>query len=144
MSDETIPEEILHGPTEAFREWVDAEVKNVEPIPEEVIQAQIRSNVRSRVHDDGCEHCTELRRAVGPLDPLIKDGYPERYSHPEQLHSLSPSVVRAYERATGEHLDVEVRLYYQGKETVYTMSEERARALFRFDFCKPWMEDPKS
>jgi hypothetical protein len=61
MSDETIPEEILHGPTEAFREWVDAEVKNVEPIPEEVIQAQIRSNVRSRVHDDGCEHCTELR-----------------------------------------------------------------------------------
>ncbi|MXM65531.1 hypothetical protein GR925_19250 [Streptomyces sp. HUCO-GS316] len=88
-------------------------------------------NVRIRVHDEDCEHCDELRESS--REPFKGFGHPDdKLTHPSQLHSLSGDLARAYERATGEPLDLEVRLFYQGHAYSYAMSEADARALFQF------------
>jgi len=96
-------------------------------------------DVRMRYHDADCEHCAELGRNAQLLEPVKGFGSQGTTpTIPEELHSISQELVRAYERATGKPLDVEVRLYYQGQEFVYTMSEERARTLFLFKLGWDW------
>jgi hypothetical protein len=68
-----------------------------------------------------------------PLTPVKGfGGQDPTPTEPCQLHSISYELVRAHEHATGEPLDLEVRLYYQGKEYIYAMPEADARELFAF------------
>lgn len=92
-------------------------------------------NVKVHVHAPDCEHCEELRRKAAWLEPFKGfGGQDDKPAHPTELHSVSGDLARAYERATGEPLDLEVRVYHKGRAYSYAMSEELARALFLFSF----------